>query len=97
MNGGGAIGVGPVMSRKISDRVIALATERGIPYQIEVMGRTTGTDADEMQITREGVAMGVISLPLKYMHTPVEVIDLRDAEAVTALLCAWLETLGEED
>ena len=88
MNGGAAIGVGPVMSRKISDRMEKLARERGIPYQFEVMGRTTGTDADEMQTTREGVAMGVISLPLKYMHTPVEVIDLRDAEAVAALLCA---------
>ncbi|MBQ3276003.1 MAG: M20/M25/M40 family metallo-hydrolase [Oscillospiraceae bacterium] len=97
MNGGAAIGVGPVMSRTISDRLETLARERGIPYQIEVMGRTTGTDADEMQTSREGVAMGVISLPLKYMHSPVEVIDLRDAEAVTALLCAWLETLGEED
>ncbi len=97
MNGGPAIGVGPVMSRKISDRLEALAKELEIPYQIEVMGRTTGTDADEMQTTREGVSTGVISLPLKYMHTPVEVVDLRDAEAVTALLCAWLETLGEED
>ena len=97
MSGGAAIGVGPVVSRKVSDKLEALAKERGIPYQIEVMGGRTGTDADEMQTSREGVATGVISLPLKYMHTPVEVIDLRDAEAVADLICVWLETLGEED
>ena len=97
LNGGPAIGVGPYISRRISDRMETLAKERGIPYQIEVMGRGTGTDADEIQTSREGVVTGVVSLPLKYMHTPVEVIDLRDAQATVELLCAWLETLGEED
>ena len=61
------------------------------------MGGRSGTDADEIQTIREGVATGLVSLPLKYMHTPVEVIDLRDAQATVELLCAWLETLGEED
>ena len=43
-----------------------------------------------------GVAAGVVSLPLKYMHTPMEVIDLRDAKAVADLLIAWLRSFGEE-
>ncbi len=97
LGGGPAVGVGPYISRRVSDRMETLAKERGIPYQIEVMGRSTGTDADEIQTTREGVLTGVVSLPLKYMHTPVEVVDLRDAQATADLLCAWLETLGEED
>ena len=97
MNGGPAIGVGPFLSRKVSDGLEKAAQKRSIPYQIEVMGGHTGTDADEMQTSREGVATGTVSLPLKYMHTPTEVIDLRDAEATVELLCAWLETLGEED
>ena len=60
------------------------------------MSRRTGTDADAIQTTREGVATGVVSLPLKYMHTPVEVIDLRDAEATVELIAGWLEDFGEE-
>ena len=95
MGGGAAIGVGPAMSRKVSDRLEELAAEKNIPCQIEVMARSSGTDADEIQTTREGVATGVISLPLKYMHTPVEVIDLRDARAISDLIVAWLEDLGE--
>ena len=90
MNGGAAIGVGPVMARGVSDRLEQLANENGIPFQIEVMGGRSGTDADEIQISRGGVATGVISLPLKYMHSPVEVIDLRDARAIVDLIRAWL-------
>lgn len=94
-NGGVAIGVGPNMARSVSDKLIALAEEKEIPYQIEVASGHSGTDAWEIQVSREGVATGLLSLPLKYMHTPVEVIDLRDAEAVVDLIAAWLETYGE--
>ena len=54
------------------------------------------TDADEIQVTRGGVSTALLSLPLKYMHTPAEVIDLRDAEAVTELVCLWARSFGEE-
>ena len=97
MNGGAAIGVGPAMARKVSDKLIALGREKNIPFQVEVMGGRSGTDADEIQITQEGVATGVVSLPLRSMHTPVEVIDLRDAQACAELLAAWVESFGEED
>lgn len=97
MNGSAAVGVGPAASRAVSDKLIALAEDKGIPYQIEVMGGHSGTDADDIMTTRGGVATGVVSLPLKYMHTPVEVIDLRDAEATAELLAAWVESFGEED
>lgn len=96
MNGGAAIGVGPNMARSISDRLEKLAQEHNIPYQIEVMAGQTGTNAWPIQVSREGVATGVVSLPLKYMHTPVEVIDLRDAETIVDLISLWLETYGEE-
>ena len=96
MNGGPAIGIGPAMARIMSDSLEETAKRRNIPYQLEVMARGSGTDADEIQTTREGVATGVISLPLKYMHTPVEVIDLRDAEAIVDLIAGWLEDFGEE-
>lgn len=96
MNGGAAIGVGTVCHRSVSDKLEELAKRNSIPYQIEVLPRSTGTDADEMQTSREGVAVGTVSLPLKYMHTPVEVIDLRDALACRDLVCAWLRDLGKE-
>ncbi|MEG2988820.1 MAG: hypothetical protein RR807_05400 [Oscillospiraceae bacterium] len=49
-----------------------------------------------MQICREGIATSVVSLPLKYMHTPIEVIDMADVESVAALLAAFTEHLAEE-
>ena len=97
MNGGAVIGVGPAASRKVSDKLLSLAKEKEIPCQVEVMGGYSGTDADDIQTAREGVATGVVSLPLKYMHTPVEVIDLRDAENIVKLLTAWVLSFGEEE
>lgn len=85
------------MTRRISDRLAGLAREREIPFSLEAMGGHSGTDAWAIQTSREGVATGVVSLPLKHMHTPVEVMDLRDAQALVRLLCAWVETYGKED
>jgi len=97
MNGGPAIGLGPNMTRSVSDRLMELCRDRDIPFQTEVSPGHSGTDAWTIQTSREGVATGVLSLPLKYMHTPVEVLDIRDAKAIVELLCAWLETYGKED
>ena len=96
MNGGAAIGVGAAVSRSVSEKLESVAAEKNIPYQLEVLPSYSGTDADDIQISRTGVATGVVSLPLKYMHTPMEVIDLRDAKAVADLLAAWLRSFGEE-
>lgn len=91
MGKGAAIGVGPNMSRRLSDRLIALAKEKGIPHQIEVLRGNSGTDAWPIQVTRGGVATALVSLPVKYMHSPVETMDLRDAEATAALVAAFVE------
>lgn len=93
---GPAIGVGPNMTTWMTQRMKAKAKERDIPYQLEVMAGHTGTNGWHMQICREGVATSVVSLPLKYMHTPIEVLDLRDMEYVAALLAAFTENLGRE-
>ena len=97
MNSGAAIGVGPAASRSVSEKLLSLAKNKEIPHQIEVLGGRSGTDADDIMTSREGVATGVVSLPLKYMHTPVEVIDLRDAESIVKLLTAWVLSFGEEE
>ncbi len=89
MGVGAAIGVGPGMTKKISDLMIKLSQDREIPYQIEVLSGHTGTNSWVIQTLREGVATGLVSLPLRYMHSPAEVIDLRDCEAVVRLLCEF--------
>ena len=96
LGGGPAIGVGPNMTRWMTERMIAKAREHGIPYQLEIMSGHTGTNGWEMQISREGVATSVLSLPLKYMHTPVETLSLADMEGVAQLLAAFVEHLGKE-
>lgn len=96
LGGGPAIGVGPNMTRWMTERMIAKAREHSIPYQLEIMSGHTGTNGWEMQISREGVATSVLSLPLKYMHTPVETLSLADMEGVAQLLAAFVENLGKE-
>lgn len=94
--GGPAIGVGPNMTRCLTERMVEKAKASEIPYQLEVMAGHSGTNGWGMQISREGVATSVLSLPLKYMHTPIEVLALEDLEAVAKLLAAFAENLGEE-
>jgi len=96
LGGGPAIGVGPVIPRWMSGRLRDKAKALDIPYEVEVMSGGTGTNGDDFQTAREGIATAVLSLPLKYMHTPVEVIDLEDMEKTAQLLAAFAEDLGKE-
>lgn len=96
IGGGPQIGVGPNMTRWMTERMVAKAKALNIPYDLEVMEGHTGTNGWHMQIVREGVATSVVSLPLKYMHSPIEVLDLKDIESVATLLCAFVENLGKE-
>ena len=96
IGGGPQIGIGPNMTRWMTQRMIEKAKANAIPYQPEVMEGHTGTNGWEMQISREGVATSVLSLPLKYMHSPIEVLSLADMEQVAALLVAFTEGLGKE-
>ena len=90
MGGGPAIAVGPNMNHKMSAELIALAKKMDMPYQIEVISRGSGTNAVPIQISRGGVATALISLPLRYMHTPHEVMDLRDGERIVQLLSEYI-------
>lgn len=95
MGKGPMIGMAPSLDRKISAEFVRLAEEKGIPYQTEVMGGTTGTNADAIGTLCGGVRMGLLSVPLKYMHTPIEMIDLADCEAAAQLLAAYLSEVGK--
>ena len=84
---GGMIGISPSLSRVMSDRLVALSKSYDIPYQLEVMPERTGTNADVIAVTKGGVSVVTLSIPLRYMHTPVEMLDISDVEAVGRLLC----------
>ncbi|MCM1054135.1 MAG: M28 family peptidase [Bacteroides sp.] len=87
---GPMIGISPALDRRISDRLIQLAKEKEIPYQTEVMNGRTGTNADNIAITRGGVRTGLISIPQRYMHTPCEVLDLDDIKHTGQLLAEFV-------
>ncbi len=86
---GAAIGIGPNMNKKVSDELIAVAKEKRIPHTVEVCAGDCGTNAWAMQTVREGIATGLLSIPLKYMHTPVETAKKKDIEAVSKLICEF--------
>jgi putative aminopeptidase FrvX len=69
------------------------AEAEGIDVSVEVSRGHTNTDADAMYLSRVGVATGLVSIPLRYMHTPVEVVDLADVENVIRLLVAFARRL----
>ena len=71
-----------------------IAKENDIPFQSEVMGGTTGTNADVISITKSGVKTGLISIPLKNMHSSVEVIDLEDVMSVCDILEKYILSGG---
>lgn len=93
------VGAGPVITRGaninpvVFDLLVATAEKEKIPYQVEAAAGGTGTDANAMQLSRAGVATGLVSVPLRYMHTPVEVISLEDADNAAALLAAFAVSL----
>ena len=93
------LGSGPVIERGsiISPRVFELlhdtAEAEGIPFTVAASARSTGTDADAVHISRAGVPTGVVSIPLRYMHSPVEMVQLDDVEAAARLLAAFARAL----
>lgn len=91
---GVAIGVGPNMTKKISDALISVAEDRKIPHTIEVCSGNSGTNAWVIQNLREGIATGLLSIPLKYMHTPVETVKKNDIEATAKLICEFALNLS---
>ena len=87
---GPMIGISPSLSREISDGLINAAKSVDIPYQIEVMSGMTSTNADRYSVNRCGAKACTVSIPLRNMHTPVEVIDLSDVELTAKLLAAYI-------
>lgn len=94
--GGPAIGMGPNLDRSMANALVKLAKADGIPYQIEVMEGRTGTNAWPVQISRTGVPVALVSIPIKYMHTPAEVFNLTDLENASKLIAGFIRGFGRE-
>jgi endoglucanase len=97
IGGGPIICRGPNINPALFRMLVAAAKDGHIPHQIEAAGRPTGTDANVLQISREGVAAALISIPLRYMHTPVEVLAQSDLENSVALLADVLQQVEKRE
>jgi endoglucanase len=93
------LGKGPVLHRGANINPVlaklmeAAAKAKRIPFQMQAESRATGTDANAMQINRAGAAAAIVSVPNRYMHTPVEVVSLKDMDNAVALLAATIERI----
>jgi putative aminopeptidase FrvX len=100
--GAHAFGSGPVVERgsNLHPAVFELLYEageaEGIPFTVAASARHTGTDVDAMHLSRGGVPCGLIGLPLRYMHSPVEMVDLGDVDAAARLIPATARRLAAD-
>lgn len=91
---GAMLGISPILSNEITDKLKIVAKENGIKYQTEVMGSTTSTDADVITITKCGIPCSLLSIPLKYMHTPIETLNIDDIKSVSDLMYHYAKNGG---
>ncbi len=93
------LGSGPVLARgtnlhpKVFELLYAAGEEEEIPFTIESLGRSTGTDADAFHISRSGIPTGLVAVPCRYMHSPVEMISVGDLDAAAQLIAAFARRL----
>ncbi len=94
---GTVISLGPNIHPKMGEKLIELAEKNEIKHNIDVDGGDTGTDAWAIQVNRAGVPTGLLSIPLKYMHTSVETLSLDDLDATKELILAFLRDVKEAE
>ncbi|RDI96485.1 M42 family peptidase [Meiothermus sp. QL-1] len=90
---GVVLDTGPFVDREVFLGLRRAAEAEGIPYVLHAHGRFSGTDADEVAKVREGIPTGILSIPLRYMHSPVEMVDFKDVERAVRLLAAYVARL----
>ncbi len=84
---------GSIIHPLVFEMLYETATAESIPFTVEASGRATGTDADVIHLSRAGVPTGLVSVPLRYMHSPVEVVSLHDVAAAAQLIAAFARRL----
>lgn len=94
---GPVICIGPNVHPKFRKKLTELAEEYAIPYQVEIEPGNTGTDAWDIQIVRSGIPTLLISIPQKYMHTSVEMINMDDIKNTGRIMAKFIEKITSED
>jgi endoglucanase len=89
LGGGPTLSRGPSIHPDVFELLHDTAEAEGIPFVVEVTRGTTSTDADAVFLSRTGVATGLVSVPLRYMHSPIETLDLDDLEQAVRLVVAF--------
>lgn len=97
LGGGPVIFRGPNMNPLVTERLMATARQHEIPFQPSAIGRATPNDANSLQINRDGVATGLVSIPNRYMHSAVETVSLDDIDHAANLLAEFLVSLSPDD
>ena len=93
---GPMIGFSSTLDYSMSKKLVSVAEKFDIPYQKEIMGSKTGTNADSIAVSGNGVKMGLISIPLRNMHTQVEIVDVEDIKNSAKLICEYIILEMEE-
>lgn len=96
LGGGPTLGLGPNIHPKLHAGLKAAAERLEIPHSVEAMALHSGTDAFGVQVAREGVPTMVVSLPLRNMHTPVEIVAVKDVQRVGRLLAEFISGLAPD-
>ncbi|MFO8144164.1 MAG: M42 family metallopeptidase [Candidatus Syntrophosphaera sp.] len=90
---GPTLSIGAAMHPAIHEKLLAIARKNRIPYQLEIAPGRTGTDADAIHDLKRGAAMAVVGIPNRYMHSPNEVISLKDLDSAVKLISAFILSL----
>lgn len=96
LNGGPVITIGGFVNPRVYALLVNAAKDAGLTYQIDPEASCTGTDTDIIQVARSGVATGLVSIPLRYMHTGSEIASFKDIEEVAKLLAGFVLSINED-
>lgn len=95
LGNGGMICISPSLSAEMSDGLMKVAETNGIKYQTEICPSSTGTNADVISASKCGVKTGLVSIPLRNMHTQAEIADINDIESAAQIIAAYIAAKEE--
>lgn len=91
LGSGVMIGFSAGLDAEMSRKLRSIAQEKGIPFTCEVMPSSTGTNADAIGVSGKGAKCATLSFPIRYMHTPIETVDISDIEATASLIYEYIK------
>lgn len=91
---GGMICISPSLSNEMTNELMSIADKKGIKYQNEVCPSSTGTNADVISVSKSGIKTGLVSIPLRNMHTQAELADINDIESVAQIIASYIIEKG---